>query len=89
MTKLKELMKEVIYTDLADEFLVVKLEESVKDHLYWLEDPKFPNETEEDCKETILYIRACIVILGWYTTNTYEDYTIRVNKLAERWEEYY
>ena len=81
----KELLKTVVYTDLADEFLIVKLETRVEDSFDWLEliKDKLDDDSQlQDYVDHVAAIRACITLLEWYSMDMYEEYRIRVNKYS-------
>ena len=81
----KELLKTVVYTDLADEFLIVKLETRVEDSFEWLElsKDKLDDDSQwQDYVDHVAAIRACITLLEWYSMDLYEEYRIRVNKYS-------
>lgn len=86
----KELLKTIVYTDLADEFLIVKLEKRVEDSFEWLESIKDKLDQDhhwQDYVDHVAAIRACITLLEWYSVAPYEEYRIRVNKYSLKLEE--
>lgn len=86
----KKLLKEVVYTDLADLFLVVKLEERVKDNLKELEAIKDKLDDDlywQDYVDYIAMTRACLKVLEWYSVEDYSDYLVQVNKYSLKLEE--
>lgn len=76
---LKAILKEFVYTDIADEFLVVKLEARAEDSLEWLSGLK---PTDPDFHEHVQAVRACVTLLQWYTTETYNHLTVEANKYS-------
>lgn len=81
----KELLKTIVYTDLADEFMIVKLETRVEDSFEWLEliKDKLDDDNQwQDYVDHVAAVRACITLLEWYSMNMYEEYRIRVNKYS-------
>ena len=81
----KELLKSVVYTDLADEFMIVKLETRVEDSFEWLEfiKDKLDDDSQwQDYVDHVAAVRACITLLEWYSMDMYEEYRIRVNKYS-------
>ena len=76
---LKAIIKEVIYTDIADEFLVVKLEAMAEDSLKWLSSL---TPTDPDFHEHMMAVRACVTLLQWYTTDDYNHLTVEANKYS-------
>ena len=86
----KELLKTIVYTDLADEFMIVKLETRVEDSFEWLEliKDKLDDANQwQDYVDHVAAVRACITLLEWYSINMYEEYRIRVNKYSLKLEE--
>lgn len=86
----QQIMQPFLHTDLADEFLVAKLKDSVRFSLDWLEmfsdrnlttDPLF-----QDFVDNIHHVRACITVLQWYSLDDYTEYTKEVNKYASTLE---
>ena len=81
----KELLKTIVYTDLADEFMIVKLDTRVEDSFEWLEliKDKLDDDNQwQDYVDHVAAVRACITLLEWYSMNMYEEYRIRVNKYS-------
>ena len=86
----KELLKTIVYTDLADEFMIVKLETRVEDSFEWLEliKDKLDDDNQwQDYVDHVAAVLACITLLEWYSINMYEEYRIRVNKYSLKLEE--
>lgn len=83
MTKpnLEGLLREIVCTDIADQFLVYKLEGLVEDLLEWYSELGCH---KDDAEEAVRIIRASILLLQYHTTNTYERYTKELNDLEDR-----
>ncbi len=88
--KRKKIFKEVIYTDLADEFFIVKLETQVEDSFEWLESIKDKLDQDrhwQDYVDHVALVRACITLLEWYSVEPYEEWRIKVNKYSLKLDE--
>lgn len=79
--------QELIYSDFAELIIEHRLKGTVEDCFAWLEGIGDITKVEnqyllDDYEDHIEMIRACIKVLRWFTTETYEEDTLRVNKYS-------
>lgn len=83
----KDIMEPFLHTDFGDEFLIAKLECSMKVSFEWLEwqsqSPALMDDLVfQDFVDNIAYVRACIKVLQWFSINDYTEETVRANKYS-------
>ena len=88
--RIKEMVKEIVYSDFADEIIIYRLESCVENCFAYLDQINNLTDAEhlfDDYYENILMIRGCIQVLKWFTLNDYQETTIKVNKYSRKLEE--
>lgn len=88
--QIKELLKTVVYTDLADEFFIVKLETQVENSFECLESIKDKLDKDhhwQDYVDHVALVRACITILEWYSMEPFEAWRTKVNRYSYKLNE--
>jgi hypothetical protein len=79
--KLKDLIKDFVYSDFSDQVVVLSLEQQMQNSFEVLDgiDTFNLKDLPEDYFDNVALIRACITILKWYTTSDYLEETKRLN----------
>lgn len=88
--RIKDMVKEIVYSDFADEIIIYRLESCVEGCFAYLDQINNLTENEhlfDDYYDNILMIRGCIQVLKWFTINDYQDTTVMVNKYSLKFEE--
>lgn len=87
----KRSISSILYTEFADELLILKLEDQMADAFKDL--ALLSSKTEDsstywtEYTEHITLIRACLTLLSWYTTNDYYEENLQVNKYSLKLQE--
>lgn len=88
--RIKEMVKEIVYSDFADEIIIYRLESVIEGCFSYLDQINNLTKNEhlfDDYYDNILMIKACAQVLGWFTLNDYQDTIVKVNKYSIKLEE--
>lgn len=88
--RMKQMIKEIVYSDFADEIIIYRLESCIDGCFSYLEQISDLTDNKhlfDDYYDNILMIRGCIQVLKWFTINDYQDTVVKVNKYSLKFEE--
>jgi hypothetical protein len=88
--RMKEMVKEIVYSDFADEIIIYRLESVVEDCFDYMN--KIGNMTNnqhlfEDYHDNLMMARACVQVLQWFSIKDYHETTVKVNQYSLKFEE--
>lgn len=88
--RIKDMVKEIVYSDFADEIIIYRLESVIEDCFDYMN--KIGNMTDnqhlfEDYHDNLTMARACVQVLDWFSLTDYQDTIAMVNQYSRKFED--
>lgn len=88
----KDIIKTFVHSDVGDAIVVRSIRSSMDSAFSYLEDIErrsMPEHLVQDYVDNILFIRGCLMVLQWYTVDSFDKELVRVNQHSLKLESLY